>query len=149
MPLKNQSGKIFIKRLQILYEVHTKDFDLVVNPVIQFVVAKEKDNDETLYLNSRGLSLRGKIANKIGFYTYLTDNQEKDPFYVRNWVNAREAVPGAGNYKTFKTTGYDYFDARGGITFNVTKYIDVAFGLRPQFYWQWLPQYDAGRSEQR
>ncbi len=130
---KKSIWKNFYKTPANLYEVHTKDFDLVVNPVIQFVVAKEKDNDETLYLNSRGLSLRGKIANKIGFYTYLTDNQEKDPFYVRNWVNAREAVPGAGHYKTFKTTGYDYFDARGGISFNVTKYIDVAFAYDRNF----------------
>ena len=44
-----------------------------------------------------------------------------------------EAVPGAGNYKTFKTTGYDYFDARGGISFNVTKYIDVAFAYDRNF----------------
>ena len=116
-----------------LYEVHIKDFDLIINPVIQFVVAKEKDNDETLYLNTRGLTLRGKIANKIGFYTYLTDNQEKDPFYVRDWVNARKAVPGAGFYKQFKQTGYDYFDARGYITFNVTKYINVAFGYDKNF----------------
>ncbi|HMK24450.1 MAG TPA: hypothetical protein VK483_00370 [Chitinophagaceae bacterium] len=116
-----------------LFEVHVKDFDLVINPVIQVVVAKEKDNDETLYLNSRGLTLRGKIANKIGFYTYMTDNQEKDPFYVRDWVNARKAVPGAGFYKQFKQTGYDYFDARGYITFNVTKYINVAFGYDKNF----------------
>jgi hypothetical protein len=116
-----------------LYEVHIKDFDLVINPVIQVVVAKEKDNDETLYLNTRGLTLRGKIANKIGFYTYMTDNQEKDPFYVRDWVNARKAVPGAGFYKQFKQTGYDYFDARGYVTFNVTKYINVAFGYDKNF----------------
>src|SRR5258705_2554312 len=116
-----------------LYEVHIKDFDLVINPVIQFVVAKEKDNDETLYLNTRGLTLRGKIAIKIGFYTYMTDNQEKDPFYVRDCVNARKAVPGAGFYKQIKQTSYDYFDARGYITFNVTKYINVAFGYDKNF----------------
>ena len=50
-----------------LYEVHIRDFDLIVNPVIQVIVSKEKGNDETLYLNTRGLNLRGKIANKIGF----------------------------------------------------------------------------------
>jgi hypothetical protein len=125
--------KSFYKTPANLYEVHSKDFDLVINPVIQFVVAKENNNDETLYLNSRGLTMRGRIASKIGFYTYLTDNQEKDPLYVRDWEIRRKAVPGAGGYKPFKTTGYDYFDARGGITFNVTKYIDVAFGYDRNF----------------
>jgi hypothetical protein len=135
--LKFASKKPILKRFYTtpanLYEVHIKDFDLVINPVIQFVVAKEKDNDETLYLNTRGLNIRGKIANKIGFYAYVTDNQEKDPFYVRDWVNRRKAVPGQGFYKQFKQTGYDYFDARGYFTFNVTKYINVAFGYDKNF----------------
>jgi len=125
--------KSFYKTPANLYEVHVKDFDLVINPVIQVIGGKESDNDETLYLNTRGLTLRGRIANKIGFYTYLTDNQEKDPLYVRDWVNMRKAVPGAGGYKPFKTTGYDYFDARGGITFNATKYIDITFGYDRNF----------------
>jgi hypothetical protein len=86
-----------------------------------------------LFLNSRGVSLRGRIADKIGFATYLTDNQERDPLYVQQWVNKYKAVPGAGYYKSFKNTGYDYFDARGYFTFNVTRYIDVAFGYDKNF----------------
>lgn len=135
--LKYASKKPVLKRFYTspanLYEVHITDFDLVINPVIQVIVSKEKDNDETLYLNTRGLNLRGRIANKIGFYAYVTDNQEKDPFYVRDWVNRRKAVPGEGFYKQFKQTGYDYFDARGYFTFNVTKYINVAFGYDKNF----------------
>ncbi|MGZ5220196.1 MAG: hypothetical protein ACXWC7_08960 [Chitinophagaceae bacterium] len=117
-----------------LYEVHVKDFDLVVNPVIQYVVSKESDNDQSLFLNTRGLTVRGKIANKIGFSAYLTDNQERDPGYVQEWVRDRSAVPGNGYYKTFKAAGgLDYFDARGYFTFNVTKYIDVVFGYDKNF----------------
>lgn len=116
-----------------LYEVHIKDFDLVINPVIQVTVSKESDNEETLYQNTRGVSIRGRLANKIGFYSIISDNQEKTPMYVRDFVAARKAVPGAGFYKDFKITGYDYFDARGYFTFNVTKYIDVAFGYDRNF----------------
>ncbi|MBI3137313.1 MAG: hypothetical protein HYZ15_01875 [Sphingobacteriales bacterium] len=135
--VKFNSKKPFLKNFYTspanLYEVHVKDFDLVINPVIQLAFSKEKDNDETLFQNTRGLTLRGRIANKIGFTTYLTDNQERTPFYVRDFVNARKAVPGAGFYKNFKGTGYDYFDARGYFTFNVTRYIDVAFGYDRHF----------------
>jgi hypothetical protein len=117
-----------------LFEVHTKDFDLVVNPVIQFVLSKENDNDQDLFLNSRGVSVRGRIANKIGFSAYVTDNQERDPLYVQEFINERKAVPGAGFYKPFKAAGgVDYFDARGYFTFNVTKYIDVQFGYDKNF----------------
>ncbi|OSZ76882.1 hypothetical protein CAP36_10625 [Chitinophagaceae bacterium IBVUCB2] len=130
---KKPIGKSFYKTPANLYEVHVKDFDLVVNPVIQFTLGKESNSDENLFLNTRGVSVRGRIANKIGFFSYITDNQERDPGYVRQWVTDRRAVPGQGLYKTFKGLGYDYFDARGYITFNVTKYIDVAFGYDKNF----------------
>lgn len=117
-----------------LYEVHVKDFDLIVNPVVQFALSKERNNDQSLFLNTRGLTVRGKIANKIGFWAYLTDNQERDPLYTQRWISDRRAVPGAGFYKPFKDPGgVDYFDARGYFTFNVTKYIDVVFGYDKNF----------------
>jgi hypothetical protein len=121
--------KTFYKSPANFYEVHTKDFFLALNPVIQFVVGKESNNDESIFLNTRGIALRGNIANKIGFAAYAADNQERDPFYVQQFVSDRKAVPGAGFYKNFKGTGYDYFDARGYITLNALKYIDVQFGL--------------------
>src|SRR5437763_10595024 len=86
-----------------------------------------------IFQNSRGVSIRGLIADKIGVSTYLTENQERDPLYVQRWVNEHQAVPGEGYYKFFKRTGYDYFDARGYFTFNVAKYIDVAFGYDKNF----------------
>jgi hypothetical protein len=115
------------------YEVHTKDFFLALNPVVQFYLGKESNNDERIFLNSRGVTLRGNIANKIGFAAYVTDNQERDPLYVQQWVATRKAVPGTGFYKEFKTTGYDYLDARGYITLNALKYIDVQFGYDKNF----------------
>src|SRR6476660_7157032 len=41
------------------YEVNTKDFFLAVNPVFQYYVGKEKNNNEHIFLNTRGVSLRG------------------------------------------------------------------------------------------
>ena len=135
---KYLSKKKFIQKFYStpanLFEVHVKDFDLVVNPVIQYTVGKESNNTDKLFLNTRGVTVRGQIANKIGFYTYLTDNQERAPKYVQDFISMRKAVPGAGYYKPFKAAGgTDYFDARGYFTFNVTKYIDVTFGYDKNF----------------
>lgn len=130
---KKPIAKNFYRTPANLYEVHVKDFDLIVNPVFQYTISKESDNSEHLFLNTRGVYIRGKIANKIGFYSYITDNQERDPVYVKQWVTDRQAVPGHGLYKAFKGTAYDYFEARGYFTFNVTKYIDVAFGYDRNF----------------
>jgi hypothetical protein len=130
---KHPWGKAFYQSPGTMYEAHVKDFDLAVNPVLYFQGSKEKDNSETLFQNTRGVDIRGRIANKIGFYSYIADNQERDPLYVQEWVSKHEAVPNEGYYKSFKTTGYDYFDAHGYFTFGVTKYIDVQFGYDKNF----------------
>ncbi len=116
-----------------LLEVNTKDFFLALNPVIQFQEGKENNNSENMFVNTRGAIVRGMIAHKIGFSSFITDNQERGPLFFQQQVSKFGAVPGVGFYKPFKATGYDYFDARGYITFGVTKYIDVQFGYDKNF----------------
>jgi hypothetical protein len=131
---KKPIWKHFYKTPATFYEVHTPNFFLAVNPVIQYTVSKENNNDQHLFLNTRGVSLRGRIANKIGFAAYITDNQERSPLYVQDFIADKQAVPGAGFYKDFKAPGgVDYFDARGYITFGVANFVDIAFGFDKNF----------------
>ncbi len=116
-----------------LFEVNTKDFFLAINPVIYFQLGSEPGNNSNIFFNKRGVTARGRIANKIGFSSTITDNQERGPQFFQDRVNAFHAVPGAGFYKSFKKTAFDYFDARGYITFNATKYIDIQFGYDKNF----------------
>ncbi len=125
--------KSFYKTKPNFIEVNNKDFFLVVNPVLQLHQAVEPGYDQTIFMNSRGVSTRGMIARKVGFSAYITDNQERGPQFFQKQVNRYEAVPGVGFYKLFKKSGVDYFDARGYITFNAAKYIDFQFGYDKNF----------------
>jgi len=116
-----------------LLEVNTKDFFLALNPIIYFQVGKESGNDENIFLNKRGVTVRGRIANKIGFSSTISENQERGPLFFQDRVAQYNAVPGVGFYKKFKGTAFDYFDARGYVTFNATKYIDIQFGYDKNF----------------
>ncbi|MGN6248927.1 MAG: hypothetical protein ACTHNG_11255, partial [Ginsengibacter sp.] len=89
-----------------LLEVNTKDFFLAINPVLDLQIGGESNNSQNLFYNKRGVTLRGRIANKIGFSTTITDNQERGPLFFRNWVETFRAVPGVGFYKHFKSNGY-------------------------------------------
>lgn len=74
------------------------------------------------------------ISRKVAFDIYVTDNQERDPLYVQNWIDSNSAVPGARFYKNFKARGgVDYFDGRGSVSFNATKYIDLQLGYDRNF----------------
>lgn len=117
-----------------LLEVNTKDFFLVVNPVIQYEQMVEKGNSQRLFYNSRGVSIRGMISRKVGFDLYVTDNQERDPIYVQQWIASHSAVPGTRFYKNFKAVGgVDYFDGRGSVSINASKYIDLQLGYDKNF----------------
>lgn len=131
---KKSIWNTFYKYPAGLYETHTEDFDLVINPKLNFGFMKERNNDQKLFYNSRGIGFRGRIAKRIGFAGSIADNQERYPLYVQDWINKRTAVPGEGFWKPFKGAGgVDYFDARGYITFGITKYIDAQFGYDKNF----------------
>jgi hypothetical protein len=124
---------VFYKTKGDMLSVNEKDFFLALNPVIQQQQSVESGNGQRIFLNSKGITARGQIANKIGFDFYVTDNQERMPLFAQKLVDKYQAVPGAGFYKPFKKTAYDYFDGRGSLYFNLAKYFNVQFGYDRNF----------------
>ena len=129
---KSILGGLYKTKANML-EVNAKDFFLAVNPILQIHQAVEPGYDQAIFLNSRGITARGMIAERLGFVTTITDNQERGPQFYQNYITENRAVPGFGYYKSFKGTGVDYFDARGYLSFKVAKYIDVQFGYDKNF----------------
>ncbi len=117
----------FYHRPAGLYTVRTGELMLQVNPVLYFGIGKSA-SDERLSVNTRGASVRGTISNKVGFYTFFTDNQVFSPSYVDAYVDRTEAFPGEGYTKGFKDEGYDFITASGYITFTPVKCIEMQFG---------------------
>ena len=131
---KKSIWNTFYKTKANFIEVNEKDFFLAVNPVIQQQQSIESNNsDQRIFLNSKGVSLRGMIAKRLGFSAYITDNQERAPLFVQDRIRAFDAVPGVGFYKPFKTTATDYIDARGSVNFTAAKYLDFQFGYDKNF----------------
>lgn len=121
--------KYFYRKKSDLYSHHTEDFDLHVNPVIYFGLGKDSERDDRLMTNTRGVEVRGMIDNKVGFYTYLTDNQVVLPGYVWSEVGRTDVIPHEGFWKEYlEGKGADYLQARGYITADVTKHINVQLG---------------------
>ncbi len=137
----NQNQQPFLKYLfrnqTDLYSVRTKDFSFRLNPVLLLQAGKdggENSRDGLRYVNTRGVSFEGLIDERLGFYGFLTDNQEAVPGWVYQRT-IRDSNPGSpvapheGYTKLFKDKAdqYDFFTARGGITYAATKHINVQF----------------------
>lgn len=124
----------FFKSKGNLIEVNNPDFYLQVSPLLNVQYGKEQGYDLPVYQNTRGFYIRGRIANKIGFDLYFTDNQERTPRYVQGWVKTFKAIPGAGFYKPLGVVdGYDYSEVRGSVSWKVAKFLDMQFGYDRNF----------------
>lgn len=127
-------SKAFLKHLYKtkvdFLNVHKEEFDLHINPVLGVSLGQETQTDNRLFTNTRGVEIRGMINQKIGFYTYLTENQALFPSHINAYTNEFKAVPHVGFWKTYgdNNIGRDFFIARGYISFQATKNINLQFG---------------------
>lgn len=135
------------KQYNMLY-VKVPNFFVVVNPVagIQAVMQNNSISNDPVTknaipsmttANTQGGELRGWIAKKIGFYTRITDNQEKYPYFVNNWAQKRnEAVPGADYFKKSVNQfgSYDYLQVNGYVNADIVKnHVNATFGFGKHF----------------
>ena len=144
--------KHFYQKKADFYNLQTPDIDLHVNPV--FYVGAGPDNTssqtdastnnrELIFVNTRGLEIRGTIGRKLGFYTFFSDNQAIYPEYIRrygetygqtNGQTGQVTAPGEGFVKPYHTNGADFLSARGYITFTTLKVINIQFGHDRNFF---------------
>jgi hypothetical protein len=129
--------KRFYKKPSDFYNVQNKNFDLHLSPVTHLILGTENNSKDYLWLTARGVELRGLIGKRLGFYTYVTDTQGMFGQYVRNYtLNVRDiylayplyVVPGESLVKSLRTNATDFISARGYLTFNPIKQINIQFG---------------------
>ena len=121
--------ELYKKRSDLFY-VDKPEFDLHVNPVLYLGAGKDSRLGNPVFINTRGVEIRGMIDRKIGFYTYFAENQARLPAYGSDFSNlyGYYIVPHQGFWKNFKNDAVDYFEARGYIDFNLSKSIWMQFG---------------------
>lgn len=116
------------------FELDKPGIQLKVNPLLRFSLAKESDDDDLVFWNQRGISIRGKIDHKVYFHTSILESQARYPSYVRAFTDKFNAVPRAGFFKNFSSSlfdfegGVDFLLAKGFVGMNISKHINVEFG---------------------
>lgn len=139
---KKTLWKRFYRKPSDFYYVQNKNFDLHLSPVTHLILGGENNSKDYLWLTARGIEFRGNVGKKIGFYSYVTDTQGMFPQYVRNYtLNVRGiylayplyVVPGESLVKSIRTNGVDFISARGYLTFNPLKQVNIQFGHDQNF----------------
>lgn len=135
--IKNTTWRNFKKKIYAtpssLYSVKENDLILSINPVLGFSGGKDFNNSTSTFQNTRGIEVRGSIDKKVGFYSYLTENQFRFPSYYNQIIDSTGVIPGNGFHKPFGSNAHDFFMARGYITVSPTKHIGMQFGHDQNF----------------
>ncbi len=108
--------------------VDTDGLDLHISPVLYVGYGKDNTLSEPVWQNTRGLELRATIDNKVGVYTFISENQAILPGYVQQTLNPYRVIPHETLWKDFNKTGVDFINARAHISFRATRHIDIQFG---------------------
>ena len=130
---------IFYTRPAHLYALDTKDFYLRISPIVHFEIGQESSRDHVLFINRRGVELRGGIDERVFFNTNIVETQLRPGSHIRQFVRDYRALPDAGLFKPFESRffdsedAYDYLSSGGYIGFNVTRHIGMQLGHGKNF----------------
>jgi hypothetical protein len=120
--------KHFYKNTTDFYHFRNEDFTLRVSPVLHVEVGNDNQSDGIRYINTRGIQVEGSIDGRLGFYTFIGENQARFPEYVNDRIERDNVVPHEGWWKPFKSTGYDFLTARGYLNYGLTKHVEIQLG---------------------
>lgn len=116
-------------------EVRTADFDLSIDPLLDFRFGKEQGSTNSYtYHNTRGFYVQGRIGKQVTFMTSFSENQARYPDYVNTFVNQTGVVPGQGKARSFKESGFDFQNAFGVLSYTPSKYFNFSLGQGRVFY---------------
>ena len=113
--------------------LYKDNFWFAINPLMNFDIGYESNDDQTRYINTRGFEAKGEIGKGFSFYTSFYENQGSFVNYLDSNIRETHVVPGQGMIRAFKDDGFDYAYASGYIAFNAGKYFDFQLGYDNNF----------------
>jgi Capsule assembly protein Wzi len=129
--------KYFLKKKSDFYYYQNKDVDFHVSPIFHFGFGTDNIAKDKPFINTRGVEMRGVISKKLGFYSEFTENQVIYPEYTRRFIRQSQGFPYEGFTKISDDDSTkmlsDFLSARGYITFQALKNIQVQFGHDKNF----------------
>ncbi|MDC3029903.1 gliding motility protein RemB [Flavobacteriales bacterium] len=117
-----------------LLSIKHTDYSFELNPLFHFEIAE--DNDRR-YINTRGIEVKGRVGEKLSFYSSFYENQMVLPDYLEDYVkNNENVVPGQGMVKynlLYQDSFLDFYYANGYINYDINKFFDVQLGHGKHF----------------
>ncbi len=115
-------------------ELKRDNYWFAINPVVDFEVGREFNEEKTTYTNTRGLEIKGQLGKDVAFYTYVRENQADFPNYLTSWIKTWRVIPGQGKLHSTVNTGFDYNNAGAYLSYTPGKYFSFVLGQGKNFF---------------
>ncbi|MFH2141755.1 MAG: hypothetical protein ABIJ97_04990 [Bacteroidota bacterium] len=131
----NKSHSWLLRKLKSedLILVDTTDFFLAINPLFHFQSGYSASDTSRLFINTRGIMVKGTIANKLSFYSDFFENQAFFPEYIHQYVLQSKVIPGQGRNRGFKGSGHDFSGASGYLSYSPKTWLNFHLGHSKNF----------------
>ena len=124
----------FYKTPETFFKVRKDNFSLDIDPVFYFGLGDDSKDDETIFQNTRGLTVEGKLGEKLYFYTQVLETQRRFFNYIERDISQRNAIPGQGFFKEYRSSifssldGWDYLNSQAFINYQISDFVNFTFG---------------------
>lgn len=112
-------------------KIKNDNYYIAINPVIDFEFGKDKSKN--IWVNTRGIEIKGTIGNNFAFYSNVRENQAVFPDYITDYSVANKVIPGQGNARKFKKTGFDYTNASAYLSYRPFCWLQTVLGYGKNF----------------
>lgn len=132
---KNRNTFLYRKLFsEHLVEIEKPDYALYLDFLPDFQIGRAFSESKTTWLNTRGLSLQGRIGDHVYFYTDFYENQASLPQYLDEFARENGILPGQGKYKPFNDgKAFDWAYAQGFVSYTPSSHFNFQLGNSKQF----------------
>ena len=115
--------------------LYKKKFSLVMNPLMNFSYGHDFVENKNVWVNTRGIEVKGRIGKNFTFYTNYYENQGAFVNYIDTAIREKMVIPGQGRVQYYldSTGKHLYLNGKGFDYSSATGYISVTAGKHFMF----------------
>lgn len=111
-----------------LIQLDSAAFSVYIDPVVDFRLGYEANGNGSIYQNTRGFLMNGRIGKHLFFRSEFYETQATFPQYIQAWVDSFQIIPGMIHVKNIAGGGFDWGTAYGQLIWQPYKNYSVRFG---------------------
>ncbi|MFN3951157.1 MAG: hypothetical protein ACK4KT_02005 [Thermaurantimonas sp.] len=111
-----------------LIAVRSEDYAFFINPVINLQFGRDAFTDRGTYINSRGVTVDGRIGENLTFTTFFIESQGYFPEFMNEYFRRKGSALGWTPHRGYRSNGFDFPYSIGQVSYNAGKFFNLSAG---------------------